>query len=90
MISVLISQCHHDHGEHLGRHRDHQHGANDPGPRGDDANALIVAYRVTGLLACMTASAAGAASTRGISPCQESTVGLITYLYLNFKYDTNG
>ncbi len=68
-------------------------GANDPGHHrdaADDANAPIGAYRVRALLARLSASVAAGASSHGVSPCQESTVGLITYLYLNFKYDTNG
>jgi hypothetical protein len=39
------------------------------------------------LLARMIAAVAAVASTQGISPCQESTVGLITCLYL--RYDAN-
>ena len=66
-------------------------GANDPGHHrdvADDANAPIVADGVTALLARMFASAAGGASTQGVSPCQELTAGLI--IYLNTKIDTNG
>ncbi len=62
----LLFSClsvHHDHGERRG-HRDH------------DANAPIVADRVTALLACMTASTAAGASTRGV--------------YLNTKFDADG
>ena len=68
--AVLMSQCQHDHGERLGQH-DHGERLGHHQDDADDANAPIVAHRVTGLLARMTAAAAAGASMRGISPRQE-------------------
>ena len=47
----------------------------------------FVAYRMTALARMIAAAVAGA-STRGISPCQEDTVGPITYP--NTKFNTDG
>ncbi len=68
-----MSECQHGHGERLGHH-DHGERLGHHEDDADDANAPIVAARVTGLLACPSASVAAGASTRGVSAAESYAV----------------